>query len=143
MTEKEEERYNLVMDMIRHKQYSIAIEGLERILEKEDRSPAALSLLGVALFRSGKDTKRGLELCKEAVRKESKNPSFYCNLADIYRRKKEKQKAIATLRAGLKVLPNSKQLIKILRRFGIRKAPLFPFLDRSNPINKLAGKIRS
>ncbi|MDH3973861.1 MAG: tetratricopeptide repeat protein [Deltaproteobacteria bacterium] len=143
MENQEKDRYELVMDMIRFKQYNIAIESLEEIVDREGRPAEALSMLGVALARSGKDMKKAIELCREAINKNKHNASFYFNLADIYRRVSQKGKAIQTIKAGLRALPGNKRLISILNRFGVRKAPVFSFLERSHPINKIAGKFRT
>ena len=141
MEKLEKDRYELVMDLIRFKQFNIAIESLEEIVKREDRPPEALSMLGVALARSGKDMKRAIDLCSEAIRKCSTNASFYYNLADIFRRVSRRDKAIQVLKAGLKALPENKKLINAINRFGVRRPPVISFLDRSHPVNKLAGKI--
>lgn len=137
----EKDRYELVMDMIRFKQYNIAIESLEEIVEKEDRPAEALSMLGVALARSGKDMKRAIALCREAIVKNSLNASFYYNLADLYRRVSRKDKAIEVLKEGLSAIPGNKRLANAINRFGIRRPPVFSFLDRSHPLNRFAGKM--
>ena len=131
------------MEMIHYKQFNAAIEGLEIILERENRTAITLSLLGLALAKSGKDMGRAISLCEEAIEKEKDNASFYLNLSEVFKMINRKDKAVATLQAGIKAVPGDKNLFNTLNHFGIRTPPTISFLDRSHPINKFAGKVRA
>ena len=39
--------------------------------------------------------------------------------------------------------PGDSDLLREMRNLGMRRTPFFPFLKRSNPINKYAGMLRS
>ncbi len=141
MTADATSRYDVAIDMIRHQEYGVAIQCLENNLKGEEKDPASLSLLGVALARSGRDLKRAAKLCTEAIELDKEKALYYFYLADVYRRMRRKRKVLEVLKAGLKVDPGNRQLVKLLNQFGSRKKPAFSFLKRSNPINKYAGRL--
>jgi len=141
MDDNARNRYELAINMIRHRQFGVAIEHLENNLRENKEDYTSMTLLGVALARSGRDLKRAEKLCSLALQKERDTAAFYSNLAEIWMRRGLKKKAIATLNAGLKVAPDDKQLLRLMARFGSRKKPVFSFLDRSNPINRYAGAL--
>lgn len=122
----------------------LAIEPFEKILEDGERMPLCLSLLGLAIMRSGGDKKRAIELCKEAVRMDIAEPQYYINLAEACQRAGIKSWAVKAIQMGLnKADKNSHLLQKEMKKFGLRKRPPIPFLSRSNPINKFIGIILS
>ena len=45
------------------------------------------------------------------------------------------------LRKGLTVDRDNSDIKKELEFMGVRRPPVFPFLDRRHPINKVAGKV--
>ena len=121
----------------------LAIEPFEKILEDGERMPLCLSLLGLAIIRSGGDKKRAIELCKEAVKIDRTQAQYYKNLAEACQRAGIKSWAVKAIQMGLnKVDKNSQLLEKEMEKFGLRKSPPIPFLSRSNPLNKFIGRIR-
>lgn len=116
-----------------------AMECLEQVISLGHKSSACYSWLGVAMARSKRDMAKAEELCKMAVKKDFYVPQFYINLAEVYKLRGNKVKAIETLEAGLKLDSENKAILKELYKFGARKRPAIPILSRENPINKQLG----
>ncbi len=95
-------------------------------------------------YRSGVDTcKKAITLLKKAETfgEELLYPVFYLNLGRAYVAAGKKKDAIESFNKGLEYDNSNRELLKELRSLGMRKKPLVPFLDRSNPINKYIGMI--
>jgi len=122
---------------------NLAIELFEKILEDGERLPICLSLLGLAIMRSGGDKKRAIDLCKEAVKIDMTQAQFYKNLAEVCQRAGSKSWAVKAVQMGLKADRNNKVLQSEMKKFGQRKSPPISFLSRSNFLNKLIGNILS
>jgi tetratricopeptide (TPR) repeat protein len=120
-----------------------AMECLEQIIHLGHKGSACYSWLGVAMARSKWDMARAEELCKMAIKKDFYVPQYYVNLAEVYKLRGNKVKAIETLEAGLELDNENKALLKELYKFGARKRPAIPILSRENPINKQLGIVLS
>jgi len=116
-----------------------AIECLEQLISSGHKSSACYSWLGVAMARSRWDIDKAEEFCKMAVKKDFYVPQYYLNLAEIYKLRGNKIRAIETLEAGLKVDNENRAILKELYKYGARRRPTLPFLSRGNPINKNLG----
>ncbi len=46
------------------------------------------------------------------------------------------------IRRGLKIDSQHLELMALYRELGMREAPVLAFLDRSNPLNQILGRIR-
>ena len=101
-----------------------------------------LSYFGLCLALVQKKFKTAVDLCKRAIDLEFYNGDHYANLARVYVAAGNRKKAIETAEAGLKILPEHEELIKVRRELGVRARPPVPFLDRSNPINVSLGQSR-
>lgn len=120
-----------------------AAECLEKALSMGLKSSPCLSLLGIAIARSGGDLSRAEELCRVAIDKEFFWPQYYRNLSEIYMIKGDKAKAIRTIESGLRVDADNSELLDELCEMGVRRRPVIPFLSRTSPINKYLGIILS
>lgn len=118
-----------------------AVFSFEELLFKSDRSAISLSCLGLAMARGKLDLKAAQLYCREAIQKSPKKGDFYLSLAEVYQIKRDKSSAIKTLQKGLKVDKGHKGLIKAIKKFGVRKKPIIPFLSRSNVLNKSLGRL--
>ncbi len=95
-------------------------------------------------YRSGVDTcRKAITLLKKAETfgEELLYPVFYLNLGRAYVAASKKKDAIEAFNKGLEYDNTNRDLLQELRALGMRKKPLVPFLDRSNPINKYIGMI--
>lgn len=79
-----------------------AKDDLERSLALDPEDPFALSLMGVALAALGRQ-QDGERYCVKAIGKDSKEPSFYSNLALAYLLNGEARKADVLIEKGRRV----------------------------------------
>jgi tetratricopeptide (TPR) repeat protein len=83
-----------------------------------------------------------LEYCNISVQRDVTNPDHHANIALVYLEWKDRKRAIRHLQAGLRLQPTNPRIHKILDEIGRRRRPVIPFLKRSNPINKMLGRMR-
>lgn len=104
------------------------------------RTPRYCSNLAYCLAKEKGDFRRAISLCREAIKEEPKNSVHFLILGRIHLMAGQKKEAIRIFRMGLRHEKN-KDIVDDLNTLGIRKAPLFPFLKRENPLNKMLGKL--
>jgi tetratricopeptide (TPR) repeat protein len=113
--------------------------------------PVFLSYYGCLLVLVDRMYRRGIETCQKAIKKlkmsgsldeEALLPLFYYNLGKAYAAAGKRKEAREILMIGLAYDPGNYDMIKELRRLGMRRdKPPIPFLRRSNPLNKYIGII--
>ena len=89
-----------------------------------------------------KKYKPAVDLCKRAIDLEFYNGDHYANLSRVYLAAGNRKKAIETVEAGLKLMPDHEELRRTRRELGVRSRPSVPFLDRNHPINVTLGQSR-
>lgn len=94
---------------------------------------------GLAAFESRYND--GVALCERGIEMEFYNPENHYNLARTYLLLGAKRKAIARIRAGLRIDREYRPLRQLAKELGIRRQPLIPFLDRGNPLNRWLGRL--
>jgi len=92
--EEQKEFMEKAVGMLKRGNSADAVQLLEKVYESGGRAPACLSILGLALARSGGDMIRAERLCLEAIKKEFYWAQFYRNLAEIYLLWGKKSRAI-------------------------------------------------
>ncbi len=110
-----------------------------------------LSYHGFLMVKLGIGVSEGIEECMKAVQNTMKlpfgaeffHPPLYLNLGRAYLAAGRKKEAVDAFREGLAADPANRELLSEMKKMGLRKKPAFPFLDRSNPVNKYAGKLKS
>lgn len=127
------------LDALSHGNTARALVCFEELVT-EERLPAYLSPLAFCLARERGEYRKAISLCKEAVRHEPKNTVHFLYLGRVHLLAGEKKDAVRIFRMGLRH-GRDMAIQGELNRLGIRKAPVFPFLKRENPINKYAGKL--
>jgi tetratricopeptide (TPR) repeat protein len=150
------------------KMASIYIEEVRSLLRADDRE-GALKILDAALTEHpfnafllsyygyldavvNKNCAKGVDLCKTAMdilHEELKEEVFlgqevfyavFClNLGRAYLAGGARKNAVEVFKKGLVADPEDPDLLREVRRLGMRRKPFIPFLKRSNPINKYAG----
>jgi Flp pilus assembly protein TadD len=121
---------------------SKALAHFNRALELDGNNPFYISYLGLAMAAAQQKWEDAEDLCYSAVRMKRTQPEFYLNLAEVYRLQDKRQDAVETLLEGFPLSRRDPRIGKALRRYGVRRAPVFPFLDRDHVLNKSLGKIR-
>lgn len=118
-----------------------AYQAFRRAFDDKGGDPRYMSYYGYMLAKVGGRLKEGLVLCERAAAREFYRPELYYNLAQVYMLIGNRRKAYETLRKGMSLDKSNKDIVRELEKMGIRKPPVFPFLDRKSAINKMAGKV--
>jgi len=134
-----EELFDKAMDALKSGNSGEAVQLLEQAVGLE-RRPIFCSNLAVCLAKEKKDIKRAISLCKEAIKSEPKNSIHFLHLGKVHIMANQKKEAIRIFCMGLRHSEN-RDIIAELNRIGRRRPPVIPFLDRSNPLNRVLGKI--
>lgn len=100
------------------------------------------SYLGYGIALREQRVDEGLKLCKHAIKIEFFQAENYWNLARLHLLKKDRKNAVRAVRDGLKVDPNSAELLALQKELGLRKLPILSFLSRNHPLNRILGSIR-
>jgi tetratricopeptide (TPR) repeat protein len=102
-------------------------------------TPTLDSYLGYCIALERRQFKQGTGLCRQALLKEPEQAVHYLNLGRVFLAAKEKRLAITTFQRGLK-RGRHRLILEELKKLGVRKSLVVPFLSRSNPLNKVLGK---
>lgn len=121
---------------------SKALEHFNKAVELDERNPFYISYLGLAMAAAQQKWQDAEELCYSAVRMKRTQPELYMNLAEVYRLQGKRQDAVETLLEGLPLTKRDARIAKALRKYGVRRPPVFSFLDRDHLLNKHLGKVR-
>jgi predicted Zn-dependent protease len=134
-----EELFDKAMDALKSGNSGEALDLLEQAVGL-GRRPIFCSNLALCLAKEKKDFKRAISLCKEAIKSDPKNSIHFLHLGKVHILANQKKEAIRIFCMGLRHSKNP-DIIAELNRIGRRRPPVIPFLDRSNPLNRMLGKI--
>ncbi len=131
------EMFQKALEAMRNEQEYLALSLFEKaqIMAKD---PLYQSSKALCVAKVRKAFKEALYLCRDAMDVEPANPVHYLHLGKIMLLAGQKGKAVTTFRDGLKHGGNQ-EIIAELEKLGNRKAPVFKFLDRGHPLNKISG----
>ncbi|MCL4558644.1 MAG: hypothetical protein M1491_08475 [Deltaproteobacteria bacterium] len=143
-----EDLFDKALELIKGGKNREAFELLKKLVDNIPSSifeieARYLSYYGYLTGVVGHDYQRGIELCNEAIRKEFFHPDFYVNLGRLYLAINNKGMAVKVFYKGLRIDRTDQELLKEVKKLGIRKEPIFPFIKRGNPINKSLGRVRA
>jgi tetratricopeptide (TPR) repeat protein len=143
------ERVNEAVQIARRGDYLNALNVFLEVYGTDDMPPlntakaaSGLSYFGLCLALVQRKYKTAVELCRRALDLEFYNGDHYANLTRVYSAAGNRKKAIETANAGLKLLPEHKELQRARGELGVRSRPTVPFLDRTHPINVSLGHAR-
>lgn len=139
--EDPEELFRAGLFLLKRNRQKEALHAFRRAFELSSADPRYMSYYGLCLADVSGRLKEGLTLCEKAAAKEFYRAELFLNLALVYLRIGNRKKAHDMLRRGMALDRDNKDIKLQLDRMGIRKAPVFPFLDRNNALNKFAGKV--
>ena len=105
-----------------------------------DPRPSVKAKLAYCLARERKQYQQAMTLCREALEAEPNNPDHYYHLSRVYLVAGHKDKAIKSLRKGLK-FRRHQPIIDELIRLGYRRPPVFTSLARDHVLNRAAGML--
>ena len=130
------------MYLYEHQEFQRALQKLKEAVDLDRHNPKYLTTLGITVARLQKNFELAEQLCRRAVRKGHKDPQVYINLAEVYMNSGNKQRAMDTLRNGLKFTKRNERIKEQIRVMGMRRPPVFPSLGRDHPVNMFLGKVR-
>lgn len=137
-----EKEYKEGMTHYRNGYYGKALAKLQRAVELDKLNPVYISYLGLLVARATKKHSEAEQLCHTALRLKRTEVQGYLNLAEVYILEGKKSDAVEALTIGLQLTKRDVRLIRALRKLGVRRPPVFPFLERRNFLNRHAGKLR-
>lgn len=104
---------------------------LQAVVDKRARSGIALCRKSFVLFKTSDPHTASVAY-----------PILYLNLGRSFIAAGKKKEAVDAFQKGLVYDKRHAELKKEMQHLGMRKPPTVAFLSRSNPINKLIGKLR-
>ena len=128
--------------MLRNNYASKAVPHFAQAVEHDKMNPFYLSYLGVAIAASTRNWDSAEDLCTQALKMKRTQPELYLNLADVYRLAGKRQDAVETLSLGLTMTKRDPRIAETLTKYGYRRPPVFPFLERDHFLNRELGKLR-
>lgn len=115
----------------------------EHDLAPSRRTARYVSFYGLCLFRTRSSLRDALNSCRSASQLNPVDPDVWCNLGRVAAAAGRRAEAYRAWRHGLELDSTHGELIRELRRFGIRRRPPLTFLGRSHPLNVALGKVRA
>ncbi|MFQ5877661.1 MAG: tetratricopeptide repeat protein [Acidobacteriota bacterium] len=143
-----DECFRMGLAALERRTYQEAIVQFRAAIDEERRegtkSPRMkfVSYLGLALTLASGRSEEGARLCQQAVQREFFDPDLYCNLGIVHLRNRRKAQAFEAFRRGLSLSPGHRRIRDELDRYDKRGEPMFSFLPRSHPVNRLFGRMR-
>ncbi|MDA8173463.1 MAG: hypothetical protein M0018_02600 [Nitrospiraceae bacterium] len=141
-----------VRELIKVGKLKPALEAAESAAAIFPGNVMLTSYRGFLLARVRRQFKEGLNECLSAISglhdkvpfgAEFFYPILYLNLGRVYLDAGDKARAFAAFTNGLATDPGNKEIAWEIKKLGARRQPVFTFLQRSNPLNRLAGKLRA
>ena len=111
-------------------------------LQDKRLAAASFSYYGVCVAMVKHKYADAIKYCNVSVKANFLEPEHRINLALVYLEREDRKNAVQNLEAGLRLQPSNKRIHRIFRDIGQRKAVMFTFLSRDNPINQWIGKLR-
>ncbi len=127
-----------------------AFELLIEALERHPNNPTLISYRGYFEALVNKQYAKGIKICRQSFKilKDQMSlvevfflPVLYLNLGRTYLIADKKKEAYFSFQKGLGIDKKNEDIFKELEKLGLRRKPLFPFLERSNPLNKYIGML--
>ncbi len=113
-----------------------------QISQDHPESPLIQSYIGVLRIYRNKEVEEGLELCREAMKRDPEEALLYLNLSRAYKAAGHRPEAVQTIRRGLRLRSSYQHyLIRYYKGMGVRSKSPLKFLHRDHVVNKAIGKI--
>ena len=122
-----------------HFQAAILIEVQHGVRRPQMRY---LSYYGLSQAQARGATPHVIQACETAARRDFFNPDLFLNLGRVFLLAGKTTKAFAAFQRGLELAPRHKALLADYAKIDRREAPPLAIVSRSNPLNKMLGKLR-
>lgn len=119
-----------------------ALLHIRRALNAAPKNPFFLSYAGLITGLAEQRYKDAESLCQEALSLRHNHPQLYLNLSDVYQQCGQTSEAIEVLEQGFASTGRDHRIRRALAKVGRRRSPVFSFLNRSNPLNRILGMCR-
>jgi len=117
------------------------------MLEKKltPRAPQARyrSYYGLCLGLAKKRHEDAIKMCQSAIQLELYNPDLHWNLGRVLYNAGHRRDAYRVFVQGVRQQPGHRGLVSDIKRMGLRKKAVLPFLRRNNPLNVVLGRMRA
>jgi tetratricopeptide (TPR) repeat protein len=139
-----------VETLLQRKNFKDALKLLTTGLEQLPDEPFLLSYYGCLEAILNKNYAYGIETCSKAIEilkektpfgQEFFYPILFLNLGRTYLAAGNKKEAIEAFYGGLAFDYENKNLLREIKKLGMRRKPAMNFLPRSHPINRYIGRI--
>lgn len=133
------------IQLLNNRRYADALNSIKKSIEKGgyesagEIPPVHLSYLGLITALAENKFRYGATICEKAIKKDFLNPLFYLNLGKVYAAGGYKLKAIEAFNKGLQIDESYNAIIEELKKMGLRRKPIVPFLTRTHTLNKHLG----
>lgn len=136
--------------LLRRKTYGTALKIAKEAVGKYPEDPYVLSFYGLLASTVVKNHTTGISACKKSIKLIKKSgydlnkayPVLYLNFGRVYLAAGDKGNAFDTFHKGLARDRRNKDLTWELKKLGIRRPPVLPFLPRSFFVNRFLGRLR-
>jgi len=130
------------VELLKNEYSEKALVKLRKAFETDKRNPFYISFLGLCIARAEQDWNEAIELCETAIRMNRKEIQFHLNLIEVYISAELRETALYKLDVALRLFRNDARLKRLRGKVFKRRAPVFPFLERSHFLNRELGKVR-
>jgi tetratricopeptide (TPR) repeat protein len=139
-----------IKTLLQRKNNMSALKLLSTALDDYPNDPFLLSYYGCLDAILNKNYKHGIDTCLKALEKlkgkipfgqEFFFPVFYLNLGRTYLAAGNKKEAFDAFYKGLTYDHENKDLLREIKKLGMRRKPAVSCLPRSHPINKYIGML--
>jgi hypothetical protein len=111
----------------------------DEINESHEQYNHVASFLGLAQVLDS--NRNGLLLCRDAASSEVLDGQVFLNLAAAEWHSMNRKRAIDALQRGSKIDSEHTQLRRAMQLADSRKKPVFAFLPRAHPLNRMVGRL--
>ncbi len=127
------------LDLVNENKIFEAMFFLEEA-EQFNSTPRGRSYLAYCRAKENHDYSNSVKMCIAALKEEPTVADHYLNLGRIYMLINKRGPALQTFQKGIKFGPHPK-LMEELRKFNIRRPPVFASLPRDHFLNRNLGKL--
>lgn len=104
--------------------------------------PDGLSYWGLCIAVAEKQTKKGVDLCRNAMQQQFYDSTHHANLVKLHLAKGNRKLAVHALEEALRSLPGDSRLTSLRGEIGYRQRNPVPVLPRDSGLNKWLGTKR-
>lgn len=122
--------------------YGTALTLFNHVYGNPDfNAPAeGLSYWGLCVAIAEKQTKKGVDLCRQAMEREFYDSTHHANLVRLHLTKGNRKLAVQAMEEAMLSIPGDQRLAQLRQQMGFRQHNPVPFLPRNNSLNQWLGR---